>query len=153
MLKWSWIWSINWQNCKIYPSLCFKFMIRSLNVPIVHLSAQWNLNLFLVDILRYQITIDAQLKFPPVSYKELLKYYFLKIYSLWYDFILVLFYTHLCWQQYWQVTWSGIYKKFEIYCDLVQTTKFWVWFFFSYTYLYSSLSQKIPLNSQDLLWS
>ena len=76
MLKWSWIWSSNWQNCKIYPSLCFKFMIRSLNVPIVHLNAQWNLNLFLVDILRYQITIDAQLKFPPVSYEELLKYYF-----------------------------------------------------------------------------
>ena len=42
-----------------YPSL--KFMIRSLNVPIVHLNAQRNLDQFLVDILRNPLTIDAQL--------------------------------------------------------------------------------------------
>ena len=37
-------------------------MIRSLNVPIVYLNAQGNLDLFWVEILRYQIIIDTQLK-------------------------------------------------------------------------------------------
>ena len=42
----------------------------SLNLSIVHLNAQRNLDLFLVDILRYQMTIDLQLKFAlfPVKY-------------------------------------------------------------------------------------
>ena len=45
-------------------------MRRSLNVQIVHLNTQMNLDLFFVDILRYQITIDPQLKFAwfPVKY-------------------------------------------------------------------------------------
>ena len=38
-------------------------MRRSLNVSIVHLNAWRSLDLFLVDTLRYQITIDLQLKF------------------------------------------------------------------------------------------
>ena len=42
----------------------------SLNVSIVHVNARRNFDLFLVDILRYQITIDLQLKFAlfPVKY-------------------------------------------------------------------------------------
>ena len=47
----------------IYQSFTFKCMIRGLNVPIVHLNAKRNWDLFWVDILRYKRTIDAQLKF------------------------------------------------------------------------------------------
>ena len=54
----------------IYPLLSFKCMGRSLNVSIVHLNAWRNFDLFLVNILRYQILIDLQLKFAlfPVKY-------------------------------------------------------------------------------------
>ena len=45
-----------------YPLLSFKFMNRSLNVPIVQSNVKGNLDQFLVDILSYQIMIDAQLK-------------------------------------------------------------------------------------------
>ena len=51
--------SLTCPSLTTYPSL--KFMIRSLNVPIVHLNAQRNLDQFLVDILRNPLTIDAQL--------------------------------------------------------------------------------------------
>ena len=58
------------KSVMIYPLLSFKYMGRSLNVSIVHLNAWRNFDLFLVDIFRYQITIDLQLKFAlfPVKY-------------------------------------------------------------------------------------
>ena len=47
-------------------------MKRSLKVPIVQTNAQRNLDQFLVDILSYQITIDAQLKFTLFPMKNFL---------------------------------------------------------------------------------
>ena len=55
------------KSVMIYPLLSFKWMG---NVSIVHLNAGRNFDLLLVDILRYPITIDLQLKFVffPVKY-------------------------------------------------------------------------------------
>ena len=47
------------KSVMIYSLLSFKCLGRSLNVSIVHLIARRNLDLFLVDILRYQITIQT----------------------------------------------------------------------------------------------
>ena len=58
------------KSVMIHPLLSFKFMIRSPNVAIVHINNQWTLDLFLVDVLRYQIKIDAQLKFSPFPVKN-----------------------------------------------------------------------------------
>ena len=47
-------------------------MKRSLNEPIGQSNAKRNLDQFLVDILSYQITIDAQLKFTLFPMKNFL---------------------------------------------------------------------------------
>ena len=47
-------------------------MIRSLNVQILHLNTKMNLDLILVDVLRYKIAFDAQLKFAPSPVKNFL---------------------------------------------------------------------------------
>ena len=49
------------RSVMIYSMLTFTCMRRSMNVLNVNLNAQRNLDLFLVDILGYQIMIDPQL--------------------------------------------------------------------------------------------
>ena len=68
----------------IYPFLSLKFMKSGLNVPIIQSNAQRNLDQFLIDNLSYQITIDAQLKFPLFPVKTFLSTaLFCKMYILY----------------------------------------------------------------------